>query len=84
MFREAARPSRGDDARPAAARRACGGQVGDAVHGHLGDEIGVGRGCSSSIWVGNTLTPRTIIMSSERPVTFSMRRMLRAVPAGGA
>ena len=29
---------------------------------------------SSSTWVGNTLTPRTIIMSSERPVIFSMRR----------
>jgi hypothetical protein len=26
------------------------------------------------------LTPRTIIMSSERPVTFSMRRIERAVP----
>ena len=29
----------------------------------------------SSICVGNTLTPRMIIMSSERPVIFSMRRM---------
>ena len=35
---------------------------------------------SSSICVGNTLTPRTIIMSSERPVIFSMRRIERAVP----
>jgi hypothetical protein len=34
----------------------------------------------SSIWVGKTLTPRMISMSSERPVIFSMRRMLRAVP----
>jgi hypothetical protein len=36
---------------------------------------------ASSIWVGNTLTPRRMIMSSERPVTFSMRRIPgRAVP----
>ena len=34
----------------------------------------------SSIWLGNTLTPRTIIMSSERPATFSIRRIERAVP----
>jgi hypothetical protein len=34
----------------------------------------------SSIWVGKTLTPRRMIMSSERPVTFSIRRMDRAVP----
>jgi len=34
---------------------------------------------SSSIWVGNTFTPRMISMSSERPVIFAMRRMLRAV-----
>ena len=32
------------------------------------------------IWLGNTLTPRTIIMSSERPATFSIRRIERAVP----
>ena len=35
---------------------------------------------SSSIWVGNKLTPRRMIMSSERPVTFCIRRMVRAVP----
>ena len=35
---------------------------------------------SASICEGNTLTPRTINMSSERPVTRSMRRIVRAVP----
>jgi TRAP-type mannitol/chloroaromatic compound transport system substrate-binding protein len=35
---------------------------------------------NSSIWVGNTFTPRTIIMSSLRPVIFSNRRMVRALP----
>ena len=35
---------------------------------------------SSSIWVGNRLTPRRMIMSSVRPVTFCIRRMVRAVP----
>jgi hypothetical protein len=35
----------------------------------------------SSIWVGKTLTPRMIIMSSVRPVTFSIRRIVGyAVP----
>ena len=34
----------------------------------------------SSIWVGKTLTPRRMIMSSDRPVTFSIRRIVRAVP----
>ena len=34
---------------------------------------------SSSTCVGNTFTPRMIIMSSERPVIFSMRRIARAV-----
>ena len=36
---------------------------------------------SSSTWVGKTLTPRTIIRSSVRPVTFAIRRIPgRAVP----
>ena len=30
--------------------------------------------------LGKTFTPRTIIMSSFRPVIFSIRRRLRAVP----
>ncbi len=34
----------------------------------------------SSICVGKRLTPRRITMSSLRPVTFSMRRNVRAVP----
>ena len=34
---------------------------------------------SFSICVGNTFTPRMIIMSSERPVIFSMRRIERAL-----
>ena len=34
----------------------------------------------SSIWVGKRFTPRRMIMSSVRPVIFSIRRMLRAVP----
>ena len=44
------------------------------------------RSCSensfriSSIWVGNRLTPRMISMSSQRPVTFCIRRIEREVP----
>jgi hypothetical protein len=44
-----------------------------------GDSAGMAM-MSSSIWVGNTLTPRRMIMSSVRPVIFCMRRMVRAVP----
>jgi hypothetical protein len=44
-----------------------------------GDSAGT-RMMSSSIWVGNTLTPRRMIMSSVRPVIFCIRRMVRAVP----
>src|SRR4029079_14098408 len=39
------------------------------------------RICSST-WLGNTLTPRTIIMSSVRPVTFSLRRKAGYAVAG--
>ncbi len=50
-----------------------------STHWKCGDSAGTRR-MSSSIWVGNTFTPRTIIMSSVRPVTFSIRRIDRAVP----
>ena len=45
-----------------------------------GESPGV-RSTISSIWVGNRFTPRRMIMSSVRPVTFSIRRIPgRAVP----
>ena len=44
-----------------------------------GDSAGMPM-ISSSIWVGNKLTPRRMIMSSVRPVIFCIRRMVRAVP----
>ena len=44
-----------------------------------GDSAGIPM-ISSSIWVGNRLTPRRMIMSSVRPVIFCIRRMVRAVP----
>ena len=50
-----------------------------STHWKCGDSSGVRR-MSSSIWVGKTLTPRTMIMSSVRPVIFSIRRIGRAVP----
>ncbi len=53
------------------------------THWNWGASAGIDR-MSSSIWVGNRLTPRRMIMSSVRPVTFSMRRMLRAVPGGAS
>ena len=51
-----------------------------STHWKYGESPGTPR-TISSIWVGKTLTPRTIIMSSVRPVTFSIRRNPgRAVP----
>ena len=32
---------------------------------------------TDSIWLGNTFTPRIFSMSSERPMTFSMRACVR-------
>ena len=55
-----------------------------ALARQLDDEMAaapVGRQQHLLDLVGNTLTPRRMIMSSERPVTFSMRRIPgRAVP----
>ena len=51
----------------------------DSTHWKCGDSAG-SRRISSSIWVGNRFTPRRMIMSSVRPVIFSMRRIGRAVP----
>ena len=50
-----------------------------STHWKCGDSAGTASS-SSSIWVGNRFTPRRMIMSSVRPVTFSIRRMVRAVP----
>ena len=45
-----------------------------STHWKYGDRRG-SASTNSSIWVGNTLTPRTIIMSSVRPVIFCIRRI---------
>ena len=45
-----------------------------STHWKCGDSAGVRR-ISSSIWVGNRFTPRRMIMSSVRPVIFSIRRI---------
>lgn len=50
-----------------------------STHWKWGDSCSV-RKINSSICVGNRLTPRRMIMSSVRPVIFSIRRIVRAVP----
>ena len=56
-----------------------GGRLRVSTHWKCGASAGMRR-MSSSIWVGNRFTPRRMIMSSVRPVIFSIRRIVRAVP----